>query len=188
VSILVFNEGFYHVTLNCLISMVKIARLDNLVIAAAGPGSVARCRQLRLPCLDAVHLTRAHGGAAADGDAARGTAEWYQLVWVRTLAAHAAIARGYDVLFADADTVFLREALPVYRAFLKDNNAGAPRSRRAAAALHCMARPFAGRRRTRPPHGLVPGETRGERSAGFGPRTHHMPPTKPRLPPKHVAF
>ncbi|GBF91853.1 hypothetical protein Rsub_04958 [Raphidocelis subcapitata] len=123
VSILVFNEGFYHVTLNCLVSAVKVAKLDNLVIVAAGARSAARCRQLRLPCLDAARLTREYGGAAAEGDAARGSAEWFQLVWVKTLAAHAAIARGYDVAFVDADTVFLKEAMPVYRDFLSRNNA-----------------------------------------------------------------
>jgi hypothetical protein len=100
VSLVVFNEGFYAVTLNCLVSMVRFGRLQNIIVTAAGRGSLVRCKQLRLPCYDAADLLRAHGGRAAEGDARRNSPEWYQLVWVKTLIAHAAIKRGYDVLFA----------------------------------------------------------------------------------------
>lgn len=97
---LVFNEGFYAVTLNCLVSMYKFGRLQNLVVAAAGAGSLRRCQQLRLPCFDANLLVKANGGDAGAGDATRGSPEWFQLVWVKTLIAQAAIQRGYHVFFA----------------------------------------------------------------------------------------
>jgi hypothetical protein len=102
VSLVVFNEGFYAVTLNCLVSMIRFGRLRNLVVTAAGRGSLMRCKRLRLPCYDGAHLLKEHGSRAAEGDAARNSPEWFQLVWTKTLIAHAAITRGYNVLFAGA--------------------------------------------------------------------------------------
>lgn len=123
VSVLVFNEGFYAVTLNCLVSMIKFARLENIIVTAAGAGSVARCRQLRLPCYDAAHLMKAYGSRAADGDTERNSPEWFQLVWVKTLIAHSIIKKDYNVLFADADTVFLKDATSAYANILRDSGA-----------------------------------------------------------------
>jgi hypothetical protein len=80
VSVLVFNEGFLAVTLNCLVSMIKFGRLDNIVVASVGAGSLARCRTLRLPCYDAAGLIETYGNKAAEADAKRNSPEWFQLV------------------------------------------------------------------------------------------------------------
>jgi len=124
VSVLVFNEGFLAVTLNCLVSMIKFARLDNIIVTAAGASSLERCQQLRLPCYDAAHLIKSYGSQAAEADTKRNSPEWFQLVWIKTLVAHAIIKRDCDVLFADADTVFLKDANKAYTEFLDRYNAG----------------------------------------------------------------
>lgn len=123
VSILVFNEGFYAVTLNCLVSMIKFGRLQNIIITAAGKSSLTRCKQLRLPCYDAANLMKNYGSKAAEGDTERNSPEWFQLVWVKTLIAHNVIKKGYDIMFTDADTVFLKDATTLYKTFVDENRA-----------------------------------------------------------------
>jgi hypothetical protein len=126
VSVVVFNDGFYAVTLNCLASMYRYAALDNIIVAAAGARSLAKCRALRLPCFDAATLVAAYSSSngnssnssATAADARRNSPEWFQLVWLKTLVAHAVVSRGYDLLFADADTVFLKDATKAYTEFL----------------------------------------------------------------------
>lgn len=120
-SVLVFNEGFYAVTLNCLYSMIKFGRLNNIVVTAAGAGSLSRCRELKLPCYDAAHLIRDYGSQAAESDTERNSPEWFQLVWIKTLIAHSIIQKDYDVLFAGARPAD-RRSTPV--------NAGQGRARR----------------------------------------------------------
>ncbi|KAI8476532.1 MAG: nucleotide-diphospho-sugar transferase-domain-containing protein [Monoraphidium minutum] len=119
VSVLVFNEGFALVTLNCLVSMIAFANLENIIVTAAGAGSLGRCTELRLPCYDSAHLIAAYGSKAAEGDATRNSPEWFQLVWVKTLIAHAIIKRDYNVLFTDADTVYLKDATSAYASILR---------------------------------------------------------------------
>ena len=123
VALIVFNDGFSALALNCLVSLISYGNSSNYVVAAAGAASLAYCRALRLPCFDGSRLlqnTTAWGAAPAgagggggssgggkealgtDADAARGSADWFHLVWIKTLAAHAVNVLGYDILFAGA--------------------------------------------------------------------------------------
>ncbi|KAI8476746.1 MAG: hypothetical protein J3K34DRAFT_400314 [Monoraphidium minutum] len=142
VAIVAFHEATAPLALNCIVSLAAFGGAHDYIVAAAGGPSLARCAALRLPCFDAGPLLanattleqrlggskrRALGAGAGDekavigvdGGAKRDGHDWYSLVWMKTLVTHAANALGYDVMFADADTVFLRDAWAAYRGLLE---------------------------------------------------------------------
>lgn len=122
VAIIVFNEGFSALALNCLVSLVAYGNSPNYIITSVGASSLSLCQALRLPCFDGANLlsnitslpeAAAEGswgeaGAAAanksalstEADAKRYSADWFHLVWIKTLIAHAVNNLGYDILFA----------------------------------------------------------------------------------------
>lgn len=115
VAVLIFNQGFAGLALNCIVSLVRFAKAHNYIVAAVGDGSVQHCEELRLPCYNA---SAAVESKATDGDAGRNTQDWYTLVWAKTLVTDAIFEMGYDVLFTDADVVFIKEAFPAYNRLL----------------------------------------------------------------------
>jgi len=112
VAIIVFNEGFAELALNCLVSLVKFGNSPNYIITSVGASSLAYCRELRLPCYDGVNLLsnvtltgdegllRDKGALSTDADSKRYSTEWFHLVWIKTLIAHAVNSQGYNILFA----------------------------------------------------------------------------------------
>jgi hypothetical protein len=125
VAVIVFNEGFSALALNCLVSLIEYGRSPNYIVTSVGASSLAYCQALRLPCYDGANLlanittyeqqqqqeaaavAAASGGSggnasalSTDVDAKRYTTDWFHLVWIKTLVAHAVNGLGYDVLFA----------------------------------------------------------------------------------------
>ncbi|KAI8475827.1 MAG: nucleotide-diphospho-sugar transferase-domain-containing protein [Monoraphidium minutum] len=121
VALVVFNAGFAPIALNCIVSLVRFGRAHNYVVAAVGDASVQHCVELRLPCYNASALVPP--SKATEGDTGRNSREWFNLVWSKTLVTDAIFMEGYDVLFFDADIVFIKEAFPVYNRFLDEYDA-----------------------------------------------------------------
>jgi hypothetical protein len=122
VFVMIFNESFAGLALNCIVSLVRYGRANNYIVGVVSQQSLQRCMQLRLPCYDAsanaTTITQ-----AIDDSAKRNSLEWYHLVWAKTLVTNEVFRLGYDVGFADADTVFLKPALKVYSSYLDQYDA-----------------------------------------------------------------
>lgn len=104
VIVVIFNKAWVDHLYNWVYSMVRNAGLSNFIVGTMDDESLVFCRQLRLPCFDAVEYAVYEDDPSlrrAEGAATRKVSE--AMSWIKPRLAAAILGRGYGFWMIDLD-------------------------------------------------------------------------------------